>query len=50
MIYLISAITAFFAGFLKTGFGIGGGFFLTPLLTLVMPPMGSMTTLFYDYF
>ena len=42
MIFLISAITAFFAGFLKTGFGIGGGFFLTPLLTLVMPPIEAV--------
>lgn len=42
MIFLILLFTALMAGFIKTGFGIGGGFFLTPLLALVMSPLRAV--------
>jgi len=34
----VLAAVAFFAGVLKSGFGIGAGIFLTPILALVMDP------------
>lgn len=38
MVLIFSIIAALIAGLLKTTFGIGAGVFLSPLLSLVMPP------------
>lgn len=36
VLYLILAVTALAAGIIKTGFGVGAGIFLTPLLALMV--------------
>lgn len=38
LLHAVLALVAFFAGVLKSGFGIGAGIFLTPILALVMDP------------
>ncbi len=38
MLYLMMAVTALLAGIIKTGFGVGAGIFLTPLLALMVGP------------
>lgn len=46
MLYLAIIIAALAAGIIKTGFGVGAGVFLTPLLSLIMGPkeaVGLMT-------